>query len=114
LLPRQVRDEVRQGRPLRGQDRETLLASYDFPAEHWTYSHRQPIESTFAPVRLRTAKTKGCLSRATALAMVFKLAKSAERHRRRLDGSDRLAQVIEGVRFRDGAPVQDAEENAAA
>ena len=56
-----------------------------------------PIESTFATVRLRTDKTKGCLSRQTALAMVFKLAKSAERHWRRLDGSERLAQVIEGV-----------------
>jgi hypothetical protein len=65
-------------------------------------------------VRLRTDKTKGCLSRDTALAMVFMLAKSAERHWRRLDGSDRLPQIIKGVRFRDGAPVQDAEENAAA
>lgn len=46
--------------------------------------------------------------------MVFMLAKSAERHWRRLDGSDRLAQIIKGARFRDGAPVQDAEENAAA
>ena len=73
-----------------------------------------PIESTFATVRLRTDKTKGCLSRQTALAMVFKLAKSAERHWRRLDGSERLAQVIEGVRFRDGEPVQEAEDQAAA
>ena len=88
-----------------------------------------PIESTFATVRLRTEKTKGCLSRQTALAlsalptslrgiglwpMVFKLAKSAERHWRRLDGSERLAQVIEGVHFRDGEPVQEAEDQAAA
>lgn len=73
-----------------------------------------PLESTFATVRLRTDKTKGCLSRKTALAMVFKLAKSAERTWRRLDGSERLAQVIEGVRFRDGEPVQADEEEAAA
>ena len=73
-----------------------------------------PIESTFATVRLRTDKTKGCLSRETALAMVFKLAKSAERHWRRLDGPNRLGQIIEGIRFRDGEPVQDAEEQAAA
>ena len=53
-----------------------------------------PLESTFATVRLRTDKTKGCLSRPTALAMVFKLAKSAERHWRRLDGSDRLAEMF--------------------
>ena len=73
-----------------------------------------PIESTFATVRLRTDKTKGCLSRQTALAMVFKLAKSAERHWRRLDGSGRLAQVIQGVRFRDGEPVDVLEDQAAA
>ncbi|MDQ4105750.1 MAG: IS256 family transposase [Actinomycetota bacterium] len=97
------------------KDREVLLAFYDFPAEHWKHIRTaNPIESTFATVRLRTDKTKGCLARATALALVFKLARSAERHWRRLDGSERLAQVIEGVRFRDGAPVQDAKENAAA
>ena len=73
-----------------------------------------PIESTFATVRLRTVKTKGCLSRQTALAMVYKLAQSAERSWRRLDGSQRLAQVIQGVRFRDGEPVQAAEDQAAA
>jgi hypothetical protein len=48
--------------------------------------------------RLRTDKTKGCFSRETALAMVFKLAKSAERHWRRLNGSERLAEIIRGVR----------------
>ena len=97
------------------KDREALLAFYDFPAEHWKHVRTtNPIESTFATVRLRTSKTKGCLSRQTALAMVFKLAKSAERHWRRLDGSERLAQVIEGVRFRDGEPVQATEEQAAA
>jgi putative transposase len=97
------------------KDRESLLAFYDFPAEHWKHVRTSnPIESTFATVRLRTDKTKGCLSRRTALAMVFKLTKSAERHWRRLDGSERLAQVIEGVRFRDGEPVQAAEEQAAA
>jgi putative transposase len=97
------------------KDREALLAFHDFPAEHWKHVRTSnPIESTFATIRLRTDKTKGCLSRETALAMVFKLAKSAERRWRRLDGSERLAQVIEGVRFRDGEPVQTAEEQAAA
>src|SRR5215213_3056277 len=97
------------------KDRDSLLAFYAFPAEHWKHVRTSnPIESTFATVRLRTEKTKGCLSRQTALAMVFKLAKSAERHRRRLDGSQRLAQVIDGVRFRDGEPVQATEEQAAA
>ena len=97
------------------KDREALLAFYDFPAEHWKHVRStNPVESTFATVRLRTAKTKGCLSRATALAMVFKLAKSAERHWRRLNGSDRLADIIRGVRFRDGEPVTAAEDQAAA
>jgi transposase-like protein len=97
------------------KDRKALLTFYDFPAEHWKHIRTSnPIESTFATVRLRTSKTKGCLSRQTALAMVFKLAKLAERHWRRLDGSQRLAQVIDGVRFRDGEPVQATEEQAAA
>lgn len=73
-----------------------------------------PIESTFATVRLLTDKTKGCLSRDTALGMVFKRAKSVERNGRRLDGTNRLGQLIEGIRFRDGEAVQDAEEQAAA
>jgi putative transposase len=97
------------------KDRRALLAFYDFPAEHWKHVRTSnPIESTFATVRLRTATTKGCLSRRTALAMVFKLAKSAERHWRRLDGSERLGQLIAGVRFRDGEPVQVTEDQAAA
>ena len=73
-----------------------------------------PIESTFATVRLRTVTTKGRLSRRTAPAMVFRLAQSAERHWRRLDGSERLGQLIEGVRFRDGKPVQTTDDQAAA
>jgi putative transposase len=97
------------------KDRKALLAFYDFPAEHWKHVRTSnPIESTFATVRLRTAKTKGCLSRQTALAMVFKLGKSAERHWRRLDGSERLGQLIDGVRFRDGEPVPTTERPAAA
>jgi putative transposase len=97
------------------KDRAALLAFYDFPAEHWKHVRStNPIESTFATVRLRTDQTKGCLSRQTALAMVFKLAQAAERHWRRLNGPERLAEVIRGVRFRDGEPVQAAEDQAAA
>jgi putative transposase len=97
------------------KDREPLLAFYAAPAEHWKHIRTtNPIESTFATVRLRTDKTKGCLSRQTALAMVFKLAKSAERHWRRLNGCERLAQLIQGVQFHDGEPVQAAEEQVAA
>ncbi len=85
------------------KDRERLLTFYDFPAEHWKHIRTtNPIESTFATVRHRTVKTKGCLSRKTALAMVFKLILSAKAKWRKLDGSSRLAEVIEGVPFKDG------------
>jgi putative transposase len=91
------------------KDRETLLAFYDFPAEHWKHIRTtNPIESTFATVRLRTYRTKGCLSRKTALAMVFQLCRSAERHWRRLDGHHRLEEVVRGVKFVDGEPIQEA------
>jgi transposase-like protein len=85
------------------KDREALLTFYDFPAEHWVHLRTtNPIESTFATVRLRTAKTRGCGSRESIFAMVFKLVKSAEQHWRKLNGLPQLAQVIEGVQFKDG------------
>ena len=85
------------------KDRNELLAFYDFPAEHWIHLRTtNPIESTFATVRLRTAKTRGCVSRESILAMVFMMVKSAERHWRKLNGIPRLAEVIEGVVFKDG------------
>ena len=69
------------------KDRDTLLAFYDFPAEHWKHLRTtNPIESTFATVRHRTVRAKGCLSNKTALAMVFKLVEGAQRKWRRLDG----------------------------
>jgi putative transposase len=92
------------------KDREALLTFYDFPAEHWKHVRTaNPIESTLATVRLRTTRTKGCLSRRTALTMVFRLCQSAQQRWRRLDGPDRLAEVVRGVRFVDGErQVQDA------
>jgi len=85
------------------KDREQLLAFYDFPAQHWIHLRTtNPIESTFATVRLRTAKTRGCLSRQTMLTMVFKLAHSAQKRWRRLRGYKHLAEVIRDVRFVDG------------
>lgn len=69
------------------KDRTELLAFYNYPAEHWTHLRTtNPIESTFATVRLRTAKTRGCLSRQTLLTMVFQLCRSAEKRWRRLQG----------------------------
>ncbi len=97
------------------KDRDVLLAFYDFPAEHWQHVRStNPIESTFATVRLRTNKTRGCLSRDTALAMVFKLVKSAERHWRRLNGTNRLGEIIEGIKFKDGERIEEAKDHAVA
>ena len=85
------------------KDREALLTFYDFPAEHWKHLRTtNPIESTFATVRLRTVKTKGCLSRKTAMTMVFKLCQSAQKKWRRLNGPHQLAEIIQGVKFKDG------------
>jgi putative transposase len=85
------------------KDRETLLAFYDFPAEHWKHLRTSnPIESTFATVRHRTVRAKGCLSNKTGLAMIFKLAQAAEKTWRRLDGQNQLPKVIRNVRFNDG------------
>jgi transposase-like protein len=85
------------------KDRDVLLTFYDFPAEHWQHIRTtNPIESTFGTVRLRTAKTRGCVSRTGMLAMVFKLLKTAEQKWRALKGHTRLAQVVKGVRFKDG------------
>ncbi len=94
------------------KDREALLAFYDFPAEHWIHIRTtNPIESTFATVRHRTVKTRGCVSRESMLAMVFKLAITAQQRWRGLKGSERLGEVLEGIVFQDG--VRKEEERAA-
>ena len=88
------------------KDRDTLLAFYDFPAEHWKHLRTtNPIESTFATVRHRTIRSKGCLSNRTALAMVFKLLEAAQKSWRRLDGHNQLPKLVLGVTFNDGIEV---------
>ena len=91
------------------KDRDELLAFYDFPAEHWQHLRTtNPIESTFATVRLRHRKTKGSGSRVACLAMVFKLAQAAEKKWRRLNGAILLRDVIDGIQFKDGIRAEDA------
>ena len=91
------------------KDRQELLTFYDFPAEHWVHLRTtNPIESTFATVRLRTVKTKGSGSRSACLSMVFKLMESASKSWRLLNGSPLLAKVIAGVRFVDGVEQTEA------
>jgi putative transposase len=85
------------------KDRSELLAFYDFPAEHWIHIRTtNPIESTFATVRLRHRKTKGSGSRVACLTMVFKLMQSAEKKWRLLNGAVLLPDVIAGIPFLDG------------
>jgi len=85
------------------KDRDVLLTFYDFPAEHWIHLRTtNPIESTFATVRLRTKRTKGSGTRTACLTMVFKLMQSAQKRWRILNGSERLPDVIQGIPFVDG------------
>ena len=84
------------------KDRDVLLTFYAFPAEHWIHIRTtNPVESTFATVRLRTKKTKGAGSRVACLTMVCKLAMAAQKHWRALNGSQLIADVIDGVPFVD-------------
>lgn len=85
------------------KDREALLIFYDFPAEHWRHIRTtNPIESTFATVRLRTCKTKGCGTRAACETMVFKLMESAKNGWRKLNGASLLPEILQGAKFVDG------------
>jgi len=85
------------------KDKDVLFTFYDFPAEHWRHLRTtNPIESTFATVRLRTKRTKGCGSRSATLTMVYKLVEQAEKHWQRLHKYKLILKVIEGVEFNDG------------
>ena len=85
------------------KDRDVLLTFYDFPAEHWAHLRTtNPIESTFATIRLRHRKTKGNGTRRASLAMMFKLAQSASKKWRRLRSYEKITLVLEGRSFKDG------------
>jgi len=88
------------------KDKAVLFTFYDFPAQHWSHLRTtNPIESTFATVRLRTQRTKGSGSRIATLTMVFKLGLEAQKHWRRLNGPELVAKVVTGVKFVDGEEV---------
>ena len=96
------------------RDRESLLAFYDFPAAHWQHLRTtNPIESTFATIRLRTVKTRNCLSVKTALSLVHQLAMSAQKRWRRLRGFGQLADLVARVKFVDGIDEREITRNAA-
>jgi len=96
------------------KDRDALMTFYDFPAVHWQHLRTtNPIESTFATIRHRTTRTKGCVTRDSLLHMMFKLGQCAEKNWRKLRGFAYLAKVVEGVKFVDGEEVQQADQVAA-
>ena len=96
------------------KDREELMAFYDFPAQHWqSIRTSNPIESTFATIRHRTKRSKGCLSRDGMLHMMFKLGQCAEKNWRRLRGFDYLAKLVTGIKFKDGVEVTQVDQVAA-
>ena len=97
------------------KDRERMLAFYDFPAEHWvSIRTTNPIESTFATVRLRSNRTRNCASRDTTLTMVYKLMRSAQKRWRRINGFGKLELVANDVPFRDGMLIDDQHDRIAA
>ena len=100
-------------------DLDVLLAFYDFPAEHWIHLRTtNPIESTFATVRLRTRVTKGPGNRAAGVAMAFKLIEAAQQRWRMVNAPHLVALVRAGATFINGKlverPIQDQQEDAAA
>jgi putative transposase len=96
------------------KDREDLLAFYDFPAAHWQHIRTtNPIESTFATIRLRTRKTRNCVSAKSGLSLVHQLAMSAQKRWRRLRGFKQLADVVAGVKFIDGVDEREVSRKAA-
>ncbi len=96
------------------KDRDTLLTFFDFPAEHWqSIRTTNPIESAFSTIRHRTKRSKGCLSRTGMLNMIYKLGMCAEKKWRRLRGFNYLADVIQGINFKDGIRVTSIDQDAA-
>lgn len=95
------------------EDRDELLAFYDFPAEHWIHLRTtNPIESMFSTVKLRTKVTRGAGSPAAALAMVSKLVGSAQARWRAITGTHLVPLVRAGARFETGV-LAEREEQAA-
>jgi len=92
------------------KDREQLLAFYDFPAEHWRHLRStNPIESSFATVKLRTRVTKGAGSKDAALAMAYKLLDAAQDRWRMINGAELVKELLDGATFKDGTKVTDDE-----
>ncbi|SEP18238.1 Transposase, Mutator family [Nitrosomonas oligotropha] len=97
------------------KDKDSMLAFYDYPAENWQHiKTTNPVESVFATIRLRTARTKNCGSRTTTLTMAFKLMETAQKKWFRLRGYNLLADVISGIKFVNGMKQQTGDQKQAA
>jgi transposase-like protein len=95
------------------KDKEVLFTFYDFPAEHWIHLRTtNPIESTFATVRHRTDRTKGCGTRLATLTMVHQLGMQAQKCWRHLNGAQQLSKVVAGIKFVDGLELKDGQKVA--
>jgi putative transposase len=95
------------------KDKDVLFSFYDFPAEHWIHLRTtNPIESTFATVRHRTARTKGCGTRLATLTMVHQLGMQAQKCWRHLNGAQQLSKVVAGIKFVDGLELKDGQKVA--
>jgi putative transposase len=90
------------------KDREALLEFYQLPAAHWQHVRStNVIESTFATIRHRTDRAKGCLTRRTMLAFIYKLGVAAHKSWRRLRGFEHLSKIVAGVKFKDGIEIKE-------
>ena len=86
---------------------DVLLEFFDYPAEHWIHLRTtNPIESTFATVRLRQRVTKGPGSRAAGIAMAFKLIDSAQHRWRAIRAPHLVAKVRAGAIFKNGKLIE--------
>lgn len=91
------------------KDRGELMSFFDFPAAHWKHLRTtNPIESSFATIKLRTAKTRGCLPRTSALSMVYQLGLLAEKGWRKINRPELLGAVLANEVFVDGEKVATA------
>ncbi len=97
------------------EGRDELMALCDFPAAHWqSIRTTNPIESTFATIRHRAKRSRGCLSRRRMLCMLSELGLYAERRWRRLSGFGKLGKVVEGMQFKDGIEAEHPNDQMAA
>src|SRR5450756_227163 len=95
-----------QSRSSAASDVYKRQAFYSFPAEHWRHLRTtNPIESSFATVKLRTKVTKGAGSKKAALAMAYKLLDAAQERWRRFNGHELVGDVLDGAKFKDGIKV---------